>query len=344
MGAETLWPAQLVDWYRGNALSYPWRDDPTPYHVWLSEIMLQQTRLETVRPYYQRFTEALPDIASLAAAPEEEVLKLWEGLGYYSRARNLQKAARMLVSDYGGSFPADFEAVRRLPGIGDYTAGAICAVAFGLPVPAVDGNVLRVVSRLYELRDDVLTPAARKKVTELLKACSPADDGRLPSVPSAFVQGLMELGETLCLPHNPSCDACPLQTACLAFAHGSAETLPVRSIRSSKKEETRSLLLIEEEGRILLHRRPPKGVLAGLWELPAEEDGLICAVRGEKLAEARHIFTHLIWNMTLYEAALLAPLPEDPDFYFASPEELRSELMLPTAFTKILAKLKEENP
>ncbi len=329
------WPYLLTDWYQAHAVSYPWRVSPTPYHVWLSEIMLQQTRLETVRPYYERFISALPDIASLAAAPEEEVLKLWEGLGYYSRARHLHQAARKVVSEYGGELPPDPGLIRALPGVGDYTAGAICAIAFGLPVPAVDGNVMRVISRLYELEEDVLSPAARRRVTELVEKVYPQGEGQA----SAFVQGLMELGETLCLPREPRCGSCPLRDFCLARLHGRTAELPLRTARTQKKEETRTLLYIEEDGRLLLHRRPAKGVLAGLWELPAEEDGLLSAERGEKLAQTAHVFTHLIWNMTLFRAVLREPVSEKDGFRFVSPEELSGKLMLPTAFSKLLALL-----
>lgn len=330
MSTNDTWSGRLVGWFSENAKEYPWRTDPTPYHVWLSEIMLQQTRLETVRPYYTRFITQLPTIAALADAPEEEVLKLWEGLGYYSRARNLHKAAKVIASDYGGEMPASYEAVRALPGIGDYTAGAICAQAFGLPTPAVDGNVLRVVSRLFELTDDVLSPVARKKVTELVSASYPAD------APSAFTQGLMELGETLCLPGEPACEACPLSDLCLAHAHGRERELPVRIVKTAKKEEQRVLLLVEKDGLVLFHKRPKKGVLAGLWELP-EESTLAealnvpaASLRGEKTAEYRHVFTHLIWNIEVYRGTLSDDIRLDESFLWADP----AELMLPTAFAK----------
>lgn len=332
MKNEEKWSRRLARWFAENAKEYPWRTDPTPYHVWLSEIMLQQTRLETVRPFYTRFIEALPSIPALAAASEEQVLKLWEGLGYYSRARNLHKAAKLIVRDHGGEMPASYEAVRALPGIGDYTAGAICAQAFGLPTPAVDGNVLRVVSRLFELTDDVLSPAARKKVTELVRADYPAD------MPSAFTQGLMELGETLCLPGEPACPSCPLADLCLAHRHGREKELPVRINKTAKKEEARVLLLIERDGKLLLHKRPKKGVLAGLWEIPEENllsellDLPAASIRGEKLGEYRHVFTHLVWNIEVYRGTLPREAALDETFCWSRPEDV----MLPTAFTKAL--------
>lgn len=362
------WGELLVRWYQANAREYPWRSDPSPYHVWLSEIMLQQTRLETVRAYYLRFIGELPTVAALAAAPEEQVLKLWEGLGYYSRARNLHKAAKVIVSQYGGEIPADPAKIRALPGVGDYTAGAISAVAFGLPVAAVDGNVLRVVSRLFELEDDVLSPAARRNVTELVRAAYPPEA-------SAFTQGLMELGETLCLPGAPLCDACPLRELCRARSSGCAALLPVRRARSSKRELTRDLYLIgDASGRLLFCRRPDKGVLAGLWDLPEESEGAeiggagsagdtVTAAatgddtagdtssadrlraagfvlrRGELLGEADHVFTHLIWHMKVWQGSLerqggaaadAATLPLPEGFVWADP----AELMLPTAVAK----------
>ncbi len=324
------WGELLVRWYQANAREYPWRSDPSPYHVWLSEIMLQQTRLETVRAYYLRFIGELPTVAALAAAPEEQVLKLWEGLGYYSRARNLHKAAKVIVSQYGGEIPADPAKIRALPGVGDYTAGAISAVAFGLPVPAVDGNVLRVVSRLFELEDDVLSPAARRNVTELVRAAYPPEA-------SAFTQGLMELGETLCLPGVPLCDACPLRELCRSRSSGRAAELPLRKAKTAKRELTRELFLIKNaDGRLLFCRRPDKGVLAGLWDLPEESEGAgiggagsagdtsssadrlratsssadrlraagFVLRRGELLGEADHVFTHLIWHMKVWQGSL----------------------------------------
>lgn len=329
------WQDKLCDWFDANAVSYPWREDPTPYHVWLSEVMLQQTRLETVRPYYERFLASFPTVEALAASSEEEVFKAWEGLGYYTRARNLMKTAGIIASRCNGRFPEDAAELSKLPGIGVYTAGAISAVAFGRPAIAIDGNVLRVVSRLFELDGDVMKPASRTKVESILRDGYPTDR------PSAFVQGLMELGETKCQPKKLDCEGCPLKEDCKARRSGRASELPLRQARTEKKTERRTLLMIERGGKLLLHRRPSKGVLAGLWEIPAAEDGLDAlktVSKGEVLGETKHVFTHLVWEMT----AIRAELPDDaepadePDFYWASDEELSEKLMLPTAFQKLI--------
>ena len=226
---ENISPA-LLDWFYKNRRSLPFREDPTPYHVWLSEVMLQQTRVSAVLPYYYRFLEELPDIPALAACGEEKLHKLWEGLGYYSRVRNLQKAAKLVCAQYGGELPADYDALRALPGIGDYTAGAIASISFGLPVPAVDGNVLRVLARLTADREDVLKPAAKKRLSALAAQMVPADR------PGAYNQAIMELGETICLPNTaPDCSRCPLNDLCEANRLGCAAELPVRA---PKKETT----------------------------------------------------------------------------------------------------------
>ena len=216
-------PGALLPWFQENARELPWRADREPYHVWLSEIMLQQTRVEAVRGYYTRFLAALPDIASLAAADESVLQKLWEGLGYYTRMRNLQKCAKTLMADCGGQFPREFASIRALPGIGDYTAGAVSSICFDFPEPAVDGNVLRVISRIGEISDPVDTPATKKAVTEALRAVYPA--GRCGD----FTQALMELGATVCVPNGaPRCGVCHAQELCGAYAHGTASKFPVK--------------------------------------------------------------------------------------------------------------------
>lgn len=332
------WPRVLMDWYRAGKVDFPWRKDPSPYHVWLSEVMLQQTRLEAAEPYYLRFIGALPSVEALASAPEEKVLKLWEGLGYYSRARNLHKAAKMIMTDFGGVFPSEAEDIARLPGVGPYTAGAIAALAFGKPEVAVDGNVLRVTARLYCLEEDVLTPAARRRTEALLQEVYPS---RKEGKPGDFVEGLMELGERVCVPSSPRCGLCPIRAFCRAEKEGRQDELPVRIVKTAKKTEEKTLCaIVGPNGGLLLHRRPSKGVLAGLWEVP-ELNGLNKDFPGnielgDNLGTSRHVFTHLIWEMKIISAKLDASsLPKD--YRWASRRDLQEEMMLPTAFQKVVS-------
>lgn len=273
----------LLHWFEYNRRILPWREDPTPYHVWVSEIMLQQTRVEAVKGYYDRFLTCLPDIKALAEADEETLLKLWEGLGYYNRVRNMQKAARIVVEQYGGELPADYEKIRALPGIGDYTAGAIASIAFGLPYPAVDGNVLRVMSRITCNEEDIAKESTKKKLKEDLintlqeksiLQCRDEQQDR-PEEPvegnvyGDFNQSLMELGATVCLPNGkPLCEQCPVMHLCKAFHTGREQELPVKSAAKARRIEHRRVYLITWEGKVLLHRREKKGLLAGLWEFP----------------------------------------------------------------------------
>ena len=257
----------VCSWFAENGRPLPWRNAPEadPYHVWLSEIMLQQTRIEAVIPYFERFLAACPDIPSLAAIDDGLLLKLWEGLGYYCRARNLKKAAVILVRDHGGKLPPDAALLRKLPGIGEYTAGAVASVAFGLPEPAVDGNVLRVLSRVCAMEDDVLLPAVRKAVAEELRKIYPA--GRDAAL---FTEGLMEIGEVLCIPNgSPACGSCPLRPFCRAAAEGTTDRYPVRSPKKERRVEQLTVFLLRTgDGRYLIRRRPPAGLLGGLWEFP----------------------------------------------------------------------------
>ena len=231
-------PPRLLSWYAGSARVLPWREEPTPYRVWVSEIMLQQTRVEAVKPYYERFLNALPTVEALAQAPEELLLKLWEGLGYYNRVRNLQKGAQVVMERYGGKVPASFEELRSLPGVGDYTAGAVASIAFGIPVPAVDGNVLRVVSRVLSRRDNILDPKVKRRVEEEIRAI-------LPSQAGDFNQSLMELGALICLPGGaPKCLLCPLREVCRGFAQGTAPELPVKTKPKPRRREERTLFLL----------------------------------------------------------------------------------------------------
>ena len=333
-------PEPLLDWYRQNARVLPWRSQPTPYRVWVSEIMLQQTRVEAAKPYFLRFVEALPDARALADCPEEQLMKLWEGLGYYSRARNLQKAARVVAERYGGELPASFEALRELPGIGDYTAGAIASIAFGLPCPAVDGNVLRVLSRVTGSRRDIADPKVKKEMGEAIRAI-------LPPCPGDFNQALMELGATVCLPNGePLCEGCPLGGFCRAREAGLQGELPVKAPKKPRKvQELTVFLLRSPEGRTALRRRPAEGLLGGLWELPSLPGALsreeAVARAGEEwgevlslapLPEAKHVFTHGEWRMTGWEACLAREPGTGAGLTWVTREELEADYPLPSAF------------
>ena len=330
----------LLDWYDRNARILPWREDSSPYRVWISEIMLQQTRVEAAKPYFERFLAALPDLEALAAAPEEQLLKLWEGLGYYSRVRNLARCARIILQEHGGRFPASAEELRRLPGIGEYTAGAIASISFGLPEPAVDGNVLRVAARLTGYTGEVTQPRYRKTVAEKLRAVYPA--GRCGD----FTQALMELGATVCLPNGaPQCDHCPLSGLCRA--HGARRELdvPVRTAKKPRRQETMTVFLLESDRGLAICKRPGRGLLAGLWEFPhvpgkleaaqaleaAEKLG-VRPTELEQVVERRHIFTHVEWDMRGYYLRCEA----GGDFTWATREALAGVYALPTAFRQFL--------
>lgn len=295
----------LLQWYGMCARVLPWREDPSPYRVWISEIMLQQTRVEAGKPYFERFVAALPDVYALADCPEEQLLKLWEGLGYYNRVRNLQKAARLVVEQYGGALPSDPAALQSLPGIGAYTAGAIASIAFGLPVPAVDGNVLRVWARFTASRADIGSPAVKRMVQEQLRQVYPA--GRAGD----FSQALMELGALVCLPNGaPACNGCPLQRLCRSHAAGIAHELPVKAVKKPRRVEERTVLLLVCGDRAALQKRPETGLLAGLWEFPSVEGKLgeerifellreegLSPIAVTPLPPAKHIFSHVEWHM-----------------------------------------------
>ena len=339
-------PIPLLEWYRDNARRLPWRDDPTPYHVWVSEIMLQQTRVAAVLDYYRRFMDEVPDVAALAALPEERLMKLWQGLGYYNRARNLQAAARQIMEEHGGVFPPDYDSVRALKGVGDYTAGAICSIAFGQPVPAVDGNVLRVVARVTGDEGDITSAAMKARVTEALRPIIPL------SAPGAFTQAMMELGATVCLPNGaPLCDRCPACEFCAARREDRTAQLPVKAKKKARRIEERTVWLIFCDGKVALRRRPAKGLLAGLWEYPNEPGEGLPPDYPQPLDKpsfggtAKHIFTHIEWHMTarLYETE--APLPAG--WVWASAEDLRDRYSIPSAFDGVehlvRERLKEES-
>ncbi len=339
----------LLRWYQKNARQLPWRQPengtPDPYRVWVSEIMLQQTRVAAVIPYYQRFLEALPTVETLAACPEEKLLKLWEGLGYYSRARNLQKAARQVVAEHGGAFPASYEQLLKLPGFGPYTAGAVASIAFGLPVPAVDGNVLRVMSRLHAIAEDIALPATKAAVTELVRQAMPTQNA------GAFTQALMELGALVCLPANPLCLQCPVEKHCTARAKGIERELPQKSPKRPRRAEDHTVFVLVCGYRTALLQRPAKGLLASLWQFPSAPSHLDIAeanrwlqnhalspLQLQPLVPAKHIFTHVEWHMKGYFARVEK---ESPAFLWADLSDLENIYALPSAYRPFLEAAKQ---
>ena len=290
----------ILDWYDRNKRTLSFRGTKDPYRVWLSEIMLQQTRTVTAEGYYERFLKRFPDVRALAAAPEEEVLKLWEGLGYYSRARNLLKAAREVTEKYDGRFPADAELLRKLPGVGPYTAAAVASIAFGLPEPAIDGNLTRVLARTQGIREDVTLPTVRRKLSETARALIPADR------PGDFNQALMDLGAGVCVPGTPDCERCPLCGLCSAYAEGDAEDLPVLPRKAPPLTVRLNVLIIIWENQVYLTPRK-EGLLNGLYVFALTEDApsallrkLKIRARAEEAGAARHVFTHRVWEMKLF--------------------------------------------
>ena len=332
----------LSAWYRDNRRALPWREDPSPYHVWLSEIMLQQTRIAAVIPYYLRFLEAFPTPEALAAVEDEKLMKLWEGLGYYSRARNLKAAAIRIVEDFGGDLPADYKALLSLPGVGEYTAGAIASIAFGLPEPAVDGNVLRVVMRLCDCHEDVTRPDVKKRVTETLRSIYPSGEEA-----GILTQAIMELGENVCIPGGqPRCVECPLSPYCGALGANTVDELPKKTPKKPRRIEKRTVFLLEHGGAYAIRKRPDMGLLAGLWEFPSAEGDLspreaaafAASLGAEVLActpigDAVHVFTHVEWHMTGYRVVLKG-LPAD--MTPATPDELSARYAIPRAFSYFL--------
>ena len=328
----------VIQWYAQNGRPLPWRQEPSPYHVWLSEIMLQQTRIEAVIPYYRRFLRELPTVEALAGVEDERLMKLWGGLGYYSRARNLKKAAQQLVACYGGELPQQAEELKKLPGIGDYTAGAIASIAYGQPEPAVDGNVLRVMTRLLADDGDIMQADTKGRITALLRQSYPAGKDA-----ALLTEGLMELGETLCIPKGaPNCAMCPLREHCLAHQRGTEERYPVKSPPKARRVEERTVFLLCNKGRYAIRRRPERGLLAGLWEFPNVEGKLSAeeaAARAESLglrvnscvpcAAHTHVFTHVEWHMGAY---LLECAGEGGELLWKGTEEIAREYSLPTAF------------
>ncbi len=253
----------LLAWFSKNKRPMPWRSQKSPYRTFISEVMLQQTQIKTVIPYFERWMKVFPDIESLAAAPIDKVLKLWEGLGYYTRARNLHKAAQMICEKHGGKIPSDFDSLFALPGIGRYTAGAIASIGFEKRVPLVDGNVARVLSRLFNIKKDILKPETQKFLYEIAGQLVPEKS------PGDFNQALMELGSLICIPAMPNCTACPVSSVCSAYKKGNQESLPIKSKALQKKEVRIAAAFILNDGKILVRKRPAKGIWGGLWEVPS---------------------------------------------------------------------------
>lgn len=339
----------LLEWFEVFARTMPWRSNPEPYWVWISEIMLQQTRVEAVRAYFDRFIAALPNIESLANIEDEKLMKLWEGLGYYSRARNLKKAAIVCVEQYHGELPRTYEELLKLPGIGSYTAGAIASIAYEQEVPAVDGNVLRVISRLLAWEEDITKQSVKRKMEaallELMKRVHPN--------PRTFTAALMELGALVCIPNGaPCCMECPWKSICLARIQKKVERIPVKKKKIVRKIEKRTVFLIQDGDLTAIKKRPSTGLLAGLYELPniegfyseqevkrIWEEKLKLPLTVERLKDGKHIFSHIEWHMQAYRVIIPKILEQNKllreqegELFFVTQEELNTNYALPNAF------------
>ena len=351
-------PKPLLKWYDGNRRILPWREEPTPYRVWVSEIMLQQTRVEAVKPYYERFMRALPEVAALSEAPEETLLKLWEGLGYYNRVRNLQKAARVVMERHGGKMPADYDALLALPGIGNYTAGAIASIAFGIPKPAVDGNVLRVLARVRADGRCISEEKVRRAVEAELEKAMPKDR------PGDFNQAMMEIGACVCVPNGqPHCEKCPLAAICKAREEGTVFSYPRKEAKKARTAEEKTVLVIRDEGRVALRKRPAKGLLAGMYEFPClpgkiserevikylSENGMK-VLRILPMGETKHVFTHKEWHMQGFQVRV-DELEKNAsggagDWIYVEPWETRENYPIPSAYefyAKALSMIRGKN-
>lgn len=332
----------LMEWYREHRRKLPWREQVSAYHTWVSEIMLQQTRVEAVKPFYARFLKALPTVKDLAEVNEDKLLKLWEGLGYYNRVRNMQKAAIQIMEDHNGQFPHSYEEIRKLKGIGDYTAGAISSIAFGIPKPAVDGNVLRVVSRILNSDADIMKASVRSEIAAAIEEVIP------PGTAGDFNQALIELGAIVCVPGQvPKCSQCPAEKICCARQEGREQELPVKSKAKARKIEKRTIFLIKDGENLAIRKRPGKGLLAGLYEFPnipgylnmeetaaySKQIGLM-PLRIKELPPAKHIFSHIEWHMKGY-AILVDELEKsckEEDMLFIAPDEIEKRYPIPSAF------------
>lgn len=336
----------LLDWYHENRRCLPWRENRDPYRVWVSETMLQQTRVDAVIPYYERFMRRFPTTASLASCEDEELFKLWEGLGYYSRARNLKKAAQIICTEYEGQFPKEYEKILALPGIGAYTAGAVSSIAFENAKAAVDGNVLRVITRLTQDKHDIMDAKFRSQVTEELEKVYPLE-GR-----GDFTQSLMELGAVVCVPNGePRCGECPLMSLCGACGSGTQLQYPVKKKKAPRRIEQKTVLILQYQDKTALRKRDDKGILSGMWELPNIDGTLneqqVCEWLTERSFEVRevktpaggqrqlkHIFTHIEWHMT-YWPVICENEGSDSKLTWVTESQMEKEIALPTAFRKV---------
>lgn len=339
----------LLDWYAENKRMLPWREAAEPYHVWISEIMLQQTRVEAVKEYYVRFMEQLPEIQDLAKVPQERLLKLWEGLGYYNRARNLQKAAQIICEEYEGRMPSSYEELLALPGIGHYTAGAIASIAYGKPEPAVDGNVLRVLTRVTADLSDITKESFKQQMRNDLRAVIPKDQ------PGDFNQALMDLGAMICVPSGrPHCEACPWEAFCQARIQGEVARYPYKPEKKKRRVEEKTVLILQGKEHILLHKRAATGLLAGMYEFPLldgaqEKDGVIHFLEQNglyplqivRIEDSKHIFSHVEWHMRAYQVRLdelrleevLASSLEGRQYYWVNHKMVETAFPIPSAFT-----------
>ena len=361
----------LQNWFASNARVLPWRETPTAYKVWVSEIMLQQTRVEAVKPYFDRFIHELSDVKALAECPEDKLLKLWEGLGYYNRVRNMKIAAQQVMEEYGGVIPSDYEELRKLKGIGNYTAGAIASIAYGKAVPAVDGNVLRVITRVTADDSDIMKESTRKSIEQrLFDIMNSVQDKKTGVIPSIFNQALMELGATVCVPNGaPHCDKCPWNGLCEAKRQNRIDEIPVKTKAKQRKIEKKTVLIIKDGEQLALHKRPEKGLLAGLYELPnisehQSEENILAYIRKQgyepvriqPLCDAKHIFSHVEWHMKGYVVFVASrelkreedvadilqakTVEEDrtqcdmQDWIFVDVEETKKNYAIPSAFSK----------
>ncbi len=333
----------IIEWYQENKRELPWRKEKNPYHIWISEIMLQQTRIEAVKQYYERFLKQIPTIEALAEIEEEKLLKLWEGLGYYNRARNLKKAAQVMQEEYEGKMPKHYKELIKLPGIGEYTAGAISSIAYDEKVPAVDGNVLRVVSRVVGSKKDVLENKTKKEFTEKLQEIMPKQAGD-------FNEGLMELGELICIPNGePLCEKCPLQKMCIAKNKDLTSLIPVRNQKMKRRKEDITVFLLEYEGKVAIRKREEKGLLANMYEFPnitkkmtKKEIPKVLQVwkleskQIEKIGAHHHVFSHIEWDMVGYKIQLSSM---NKEFEWIEKEEILEKYPIPGAFIPFRKKM-----
>ena len=341
MRMETESAVKTAAWFEQNQRDLPWRNTGDPYHVWISEIMLQQTRIEAVIAKYTVFVHELPDIRSLAECEDDRLMRLWEGLGYYSRARNLKKCAQVLVKDHSGCLPRTRDELARLPGIGPYTAGAIASIAFGEPVPAVDGNVLRILARYFLYTEDIRSAKTKQELEQALRPVY----AKKAFSPSSFNQGLMEIGQTVCIPAGqPDCTACPLSAGCRAYREGRTGEVPYRSRPAKRRVEQRTLIILRDKEHFLLHKRSNSGLLAGLYEFPAlaghlDEEAIrqiyadTAILHIHRLPDARHLFSHIEWDMIAYEVMTddITALPLAEDCAVFTKKEM-AETAIPSAF------------